>query len=93
MIKIKPLLPSLREKKRYILYDGASSDKVNNTLKEFLGTLGLARGGIRILAKKGNKGVVRTNNKYLNDTRSALSLIKDLKIVKVSGVLNKIWRN
>ena len=65
---------------------------MNNTLKSFLGELGIARGGIKILAKKGNKGVIRTNNKSLNDTRSALALINNLKIVKVSGVLNKVWR-
>jgi len=91
--KIKPLLPSLKEKKRYILYEGANEDRVNNTLTEFLGILGMARAGARVLIKKGNKGIIRINNKYLNDTRSGLSLVENLKIVKVSGVLNKLVAN
>jgi len=90
VVKIKPLLSSLREKKRYILYEGANNNEVSSALREFLGTLGLARGGVRILAKTANKGVVRTNNKFLNDTRSALTLVKNLKVTKVSGVLNKV---
>ncbi len=65
---------------------------MENKLKEFLGELGLARSGARVMIKKGNKGVIRTNNKYLNDTRSALALIDNLKVVKVSGVVNKVWR-
>lgn len=90
MVKIKPLLPSLKEKKRYILYEGAISTEIDSKLKGFLGELGLARSGARILMKKGNKGIIKTNVKYLNDTRSALALIENLKIIRVSGTLNKV---
>ena len=66
--KIKPLLPSLREKKRYLAYevisrnrfDGAfpASKEILNASNELLGSLGMAKAGILALNDKWNDEVI-----------------------------------
>ncbi len=88
MIKIKHILPSLREKPRYIKYKTSkmiSKDNICKSIKGFLGELGMARAGVQVM----DNNIIRTNNKYLDEVKSSLILIKGLDIVKVSGLLNK----
>ncbi len=90
-MKIKPILPSLREKKRYLVFEIISKNKitdfamvsnaiVNNTLS-FLGELGTAKAGINMLRDKfdtaSSRGIIRVNNSYVDSLRSALSLISN----------------
>lgn len=100
MIKIKPLLPSLREKKRYLVYEITSNKKITKNqattilktaVKRYLGELGLARAGILYLDYKNNKGIMRINNKEVNNVKAALSLVDNLKIktTYTTGLLNK----
>lgn len=89
MIKIKPILPSLREKPRYIIYKilgNASKDYVYRGIKQCLGEFGMARAGVQMI----DKNIIRTNSKYVDEVKSALLLIKNLDIIKVSGLLNKV---
>jgi len=100
-IKIKPLIPSLREKKRYLVYEITSPKKIKKleaeqiiktATKNFLGEFGLAKAGILFLDYKNNKGILRINNKEVNKVRSALTLVNNKKIIKtiyISGLLNK----
>ena len=88
MIKIKHILPSLREKPRYIKFKTEkklSKSYITENIKGFLGDLGMAKAGIKIM----NNNIIRTNNRHLDEVKSALILIKGLDIVKVSGLLNK----
>jgi RNase P/RNase MRP subunit POP5 len=88
VIKIKPLLPSLREKPRYIKYKVAqkmSSDNIYKNIKQFLGELEMAKAGVKMI----NNNIIRTNSKYLDSVKSALILIKGLDIIKVSGLLGR----
>lgn len=104
MIKIKSLLPVLKDKKRYILYEIDSKNKMNNPnnvikskLREFIGDLGLARSGIKFINYKNNKGILQINNKSVDEIKTGLSLIDEInhqkvrfRSVRVSGVLNKV---
>ena len=104
VIKIRTLLPVLKENKRYILYEIDSKSKMNNPsniiktkLREFIGDLGLARAGLKFMDYKNNKGILQINNKSINDIKTGLSLIDEInnqkvrfRAVKVSGVLNKV---
>ena len=107
IIKIKTLSPTLREKKRYLVYEIISNKKfmfndVKNSIDagniKFLGELGLAKAGIIHLeeAYNNNKGILRINNKYINEIKMSLSLIKSInndkviiKTLYLSGMLNK----
>ena len=61
MEKIKPLLPILRERKRYILYrikgvESIEKDFIYKMIKNFLGELGISKAGVMILNNKENRG-------------------------------------
>ena len=90
--KTRALLPSLREKKRYLAYEVISGHKFNDAMeiskaifesaKEFLGTLGMARAGIIILNDKFNpemqRGLLRVSNKHVDELRASLVFVKNI---------------
>lgn len=91
--KIKAVLPSLREKKRYLVFeitskkDIKSFSEVSNliwqSLFSFLGEIETAKAGIWVLPDKWNpkkqKGIIKVNNNYLDKLKTALALIKNFK--------------
>ena len=105
--KIKPILPVLREKKRYLVFEvitesELSANDVFKTVKEaligYIGTKGASEAGILFLTDKfqNNTGIIKVNNKKLDELKMALLLIKKIKnqevIFKtkgVSGILKK----
>lgn len=92
MIKLKPVLPSLREKKRYLAFKIISKNKnldqnsvwnaISNGINAFLGDLGASYAGIQFLKDKwnpgNNTGIIRTNHKYLDQVRAALILTRKI---------------
>ena len=90
--KIKPLLPSLREKKRYIAYEIISKSRFNNTTeinksildasKEFLGSLGMAKAGILPLDDQWNasmqRGIIKVNHKHINELKASFIFAKNI---------------
>lgn len=105
---MKPILPTLKENPRYVLFKLKSSSDFSKIdaqkhiiveCKQFLGELGIAKSGLNFISfdKKFQLGVIRTNSKYLDETKAALTLIKKLcskkvkiDVLKVSGMLNKL---
>ncbi|MFQ5474805.1 MAG: Rpp14/Pop5 family protein [Candidatus Nanoarchaeia archaeon] len=89
--KVKPLLPSLREKKRYLVFEVISNEEIRefSSIKEaiwqsnlaLLGELGMGEAGLWMLEDKWQqeeqKGIMRVNNKYIDKLRVSLSLIKE----------------
>ena len=103
-------MPTLKEKIRYLAFEVISDHKINdfNAISKeindksllFLGQLGLAKAGIQILPEKWSlkiqKGLIKVNNKYVNELKSSLTLIEKInnkkvimKSIGVSGILNK----
>ncbi len=84
--KIKSLLPSLREKKRYLAYEVMSRNRFNDALnvnkaileaaKELLGSVGMARAGIITMNDQWNedmqRGIIRVNNRHVDDLKASL---------------------
>ena len=84
--KLKPVLPSLREKKRYIAFEVISNEKlkdfsaVSDAIIEcsfyFLGQLGAAKAGIMPLQNKWNpelqRGMIKVSHKYVDAVKAAL---------------------
>ncbi|MBW2982015.1 hypothetical protein KY343_03990 [Candidatus Woesearchaeota archaeon] len=108
------ILPTLKEKTRYLAFEIISDHKINDfkaVSKEiheksllFLGQLGLAKAGIRILPEKWNlelqKGIIKVNHRQVDELKSALTLIEKInnknvvmKSIGVSGMLNKAEKN
>lgn len=96
------------EKNRYIAFQVESKDKltsqevkkaITDSVLSFLGELETGKSGFMVLEDNfsENKGVIKTNPKYVDKIRASLALIKSvnnkkLKITtkKVSGILKKI---
>lgn len=70
---------------------------VNGSLLQFLGELGFARAGVIVLDDwNHNKGVMKVNNKHVDNVKAALALIRKIgnetvivRTVGVSGILKK----
>lgn len=91
--KIKALLPSLREKKRYLAYEIISNSRFNDAVSvnkaildaanEFLGNLGMAHAGMIPLNDKWNgktqRGIIRVNNKHVDELKASLIFVKKIE--------------
>jgi ribonuclease P/MRP protein subunit POP5 len=102
------LMPSLKQRKRYILFEIKSDksfslsdikEEVDKALLLFLGQLGLSKAIPQFVHEKSgrNKFVLKCNNKYVDEVKSAIILIKSIKnnqiilnSVITSGTLKKI---
>ena len=89
MARIKAVLPSLREKKRYLAFEVISKAKVSFSeaseavLNEMLllnGQLGTAQAGIFVpeFNAETQKGIIRVNHKCTDSLKSALAMIKEV---------------
>lgn len=99
---MKPMLPTLKEKKRYIVFEAISKVKLNKTeimgiinknIKDFLGLLLLNKSGARVLAIKNNKGIIRVNHNFVNEVKASLAMINlpntIFRSIKTSGTIKK----
>ena len=85
--KIKPILPSLREKKRYLVFEVISKNKFTfnhvshvlwNAMFNFLGQLGMSKAGVILLENKWSdelqKGILKVNHKNVDNVKASLML-------------------
>ena len=87
---MKPLKPSHREKKRYLLISGtdASKKKIEEVILEFIGVLGYAKASPMFIKSTHGKFIISVNRGMVGEIRSAILISgKDLKVIKVSGTL------
>ncbi len=91
--KIKPLLPSLRERKRYLAFEIISESPIldfkaveraiQDKSLEFLGILGCAEAGIMVLNDKYNpenqRGLIRVSHTSVDKLRASLMMIEKIE--------------
>ena len=84
--KLKPVLPSSREKKRYLAFEVISKEKIRDfshvseaiwsSSLQFLGQLGTAKAGIIPLENKWNqekqRGIIKISHKHVDNVKAAL---------------------
>jgi RNase P/RNase MRP subunit POP5 len=99
---MKPLLPSMREKKRYVVFETitdefslkkAEKSIIENSLK-LLGEFGISKSGLMLLSDswEKNKGIIKINPKYVDELKVSLGLMKGdiiINVLGVSGTLKK----
>ncbi len=88
MVKLKPILPSLKEKKRYLVYEVLSqkplekdvSEEILNKTKGFLGIFDSAKAGLQNVEydKKTQRGVIRVTTTQVDKLKTSLALISQL---------------
>ena len=93
-MKGKPLLPTLRTKKRYVVYEYISKTDISHnnivkavedSYKECFGMFGLGEAGLmdtKIYNKK--RGILKVNHKYLDKLRVSMTMIKDINDQKLA---------
>lgn len=90
------LLPSLRQKKRYVVIEIISAKKfsfpeikeeVDKILLLFWGQLGLSRAAPILLKEKFNQQtqhfIIKVNHKYVDELKTALTLSKKIKNIPI----------
>ena len=91
--KLKPVLPSLREKKRYLVFEIISKEKINdigvvsnaiwNSSLQFLGQLGVAKAGLMVLNNKWDpklqRGIIKVSHKHVDAVKAALTFANKIE--------------
>lgn len=90
---MKALKPSHREKKRYLLLKGKDADKKNieEAILKFIGIIGYSEACPIIIKQSSERVIISINRKSLEKIRASFCMSnKDIKIEKVSGMINKL---
>src|SRR3989338_7841341 len=104
-VKQKALLQTLREKKRYVVFETMSENSFNfkelkdavfSSFKDLFGLDGLAKAGLEFVEYEQKKGIIRVSSKGVDQLRASFCFLrkinKDEVIVRslgVSGILKK----
>jgi ribonuclease P/MRP protein subunit POP5 len=92
MEKMKPILPSLKEKKRYIAFEIISErpiDRLNIVSRAVwkaclsnMGELGVSRAGLWVVPDTWNgrkqRGLIRANNRTIHEVKASLAYIRKI---------------
>ncbi len=91
---MKPLKPSMREKKRYLLVEGKNcKENIEKALKDFLGTFGMSKLGLGWIKTEKNRVILSINRKSVDKIRASLGIWPEKMTVKrVSGTLKGLNR-
>jgi ribonuclease P/MRP protein subunit POP5 len=103
--KPKTLLASLREKKRYLVYEIISEvnldyvdvkNNIINNFQNFFGLEGLSKAGLDFVDYKDNKGTIRVSTKGLDMLKGSFCFLRKInkhdvviRSLGVSGILKK----
>ncbi len=84
---MKPLKPTMREKKRYMLLKGAVSE-AEKAIQEGIGVLGVSKAGFSWIKKGTDSGVICVNREAVDSVRASFALWpKEIVVSRVSGTL------
>ena len=86
--KVLKLKPSARDKRRYLLIDEVSEEKIEKAILDYIGVLGFARSAYMNVKTKefSGKRVGSCLRSELNDVYSGL-VLSGIKVLKVSNTL------
>ena len=86
---MKPLKPSMRENKRYLLVKGKNlRENIEKAIMEFVGIKGLSEAGLSFIKSDANSAIICVNRKAVDLVRASLVVFPEKMIVeKVSGTL------
>lgn len=101
--KLKPLMPSLREKKRYIRFEMLSSEPIEqddafraiwDSALALHGEAGLAKAGLWILPDKydlkNQRGILRVAHHSVDDIKASLAMMTKIKKTPVIVQATKV---
>ena len=91
---MKPLKPSMRENKRYLLVKGKNlKENVEKAILNFVGVLGLSKAGLAFIESKKDSAVISINREAINSVRASLAVWPEkMSVERVSGTLKGLKR-
>jgi RNase P/RNase MRP subunit POP5 len=92
---MKPLKPTMRENKRYLLVKGKDLEKnIEKSILDFIGVLGFSKTALSFIKKKENSCIISVNREMVNQVRASLCVSPEkISVEKVSGTLKGIEKN
>ena len=91
---MKPLKPSAREKKRYLLVRGKNlKANVEKAILDFVGVLGMSKCGLSWIKGGRNSAVICVNREMVDSVRASLCVWPEkMEVEKVSGTLKGLGK-
>ncbi len=91
---MKPLRPSQKEKKRYLLIRGKNlKENIEKAILEFIGILGMSKVGLSWIKSWENYAIISVNREALNEVRASLCIWPEkINVERVSGTLKGLQK-
>ena len=91
--KLKPILPSLREKKRYLVFEVISKEKIgeinavsnaiSNASLQFMGYVEAAKAGTIMLDNKwdanSQRGIIKVGHRHVDMLKASLAFVRSIE--------------
>ena len=86
---MKPLKPSMKENKRYLLVKGKNlKENIEKAILEFIGVLGMSKTGLGWIKTNTNSVIISVNREMVDSVRASLCVWPEkIRVEKVSGTL------
>ena len=86
---MKPLKPSMRERKRYLLVSGKNlKENIPKAIKDFIGVLGMSKTSLSFIKSDENSAVISINREMLDAVRASLCVWPEkISVKRVSGTI------
>ena len=88
---MKPLIPSHKENKRYLLVSGENlKENVEKAILEFSGKLGMSKCGLSFIKTnpENNSAIISINRESMDLVRASLTVFQEkMQVLRVSGTL------
>ena len=84
----QPFRPTLKERKRYVVYEPADDTQVTNAFKELFGIRGVARAGVQSVETDNNKSILRVAHTSVDELKAAIAW-SGKKSITTTGTLKK----
>jgi RNase P/RNase MRP subunit POP5 len=86
---MKPLIPSHKENKRYLVVKGNNlKENIEKAILEFTGILGLSKCGLSFIKTENDSAIISVNREAVDLVRASLAVFPEkMEVLKVSGTL------
>jgi len=91
---MKPLKPSMRERKRYLLVSGKNlKENIPKAIKDFIGVLGMSKTSLSFIKSENDFAVISINREMLEPVRASLCVWSEkMSVKKVSGTIKGLGK-
>jgi RNase P/RNase MRP subunit POP5 len=89
---MKPLKPSAKENKRYLLVKGENlKQNIEKIILEFIGIIGMSKCGLSLIKSDSKSALICINREMVDFVRAAFCVWPNkIEIIKISGTIKKI---